>query len=639
VLGSVTFEKTSTVPVKSQRPTIPEISLQGSEAANGMVMPTHRHSVAGTIPITSQSVQRIDTSPPKDIASPLSDTSVSLSGRKFSDSSLSPNSPGDAYDEARSPEKSPQNLVSPKFTSSYPPCTSHPPKATQTPGILSGGGIGKAPSPSQTRKKQQKQQKYRKLRYHEYVPPSRPNAKPGKTTPKPSSKPDTPYSLLLQQQQLFLQLQVLQQQYPNGVLMQKLPDLLNTMSTKKGKNKGRSSVTSPPNLEGTKQVAAVVPTVPQVLQVEQPNRFNSTTVRFDELKVSDLKAACKEMGMIVSGKKAELVERLLEHNNGVLPVTALPDNQSKDIRRHAFSSGNASSVESQVSTFSPASPSLSPIFQFPSDQYSSQYQHQYQQQQQSTLWSTNTTKAPLPPPPPPPPMKRDSLPNSSPLTAPQAQVFPASNFQAQFNELYEKQKRDYISQRAPMSLAPRPELNDMVAIKFSRPMDQQQRINRGNTLPNHGEGKPNFLQMEKQSQSLPSSPRPLSPSDNLLEIMDDTPALKNPPNAENSFSSMSSVPPLPGPSTSEALYLTPNSVPLSVAATSATVANSTASMPPPTTAYNSVMRPARSSVPIQPKGHPLNPPSYGSPLMQRSISLSGPPPMRHTMGPVHPMHR
>ena len=635
MLGSVTFEKTSTVPGKSQRPSIPEISLQGSEVVNGMTMPAHRHSIAGTVPTASQSMQRIDSSPSKDIASPLSDSSsLSQCGRKFSDSSLSPNSPGDVYDEVRSPEKSPQNLVSPTFTSSYPPCTSLPPKATQTPGILSGGGIGKAPSPSQTRKKQQKQQKYRKLRYHEYVPPSRPNAKPGKTTPKPSSKPETPYSLLLQQQQLFLQLQVLQQQYPNGVLMQKLPDLLNTMSTKKGKNKGRSSVTSPSNMEGTKQVAAVVPTVPQVLQVEQPNRFNSTTVRFDELKVSDLKAACKEMGMIVSGKKAELVERLLEHNNGVLPVAALPDNQSKDTRRHTFSTGNGSSIESQVSTFSPVSPSLSPIFQFPSDQYSSHYPHQYQhhQQQQQAMWNTGATKAPLPPPPPPPPMKRDSLPNTSPLTAPQAQVFPASNFQAQFNELYEKQKRDYISQRAPMSLAPRPELNDMVAIKFSRPMDQQQsqRVSRGSTLPSQGDGKPSFLQMEKQSQSLPSSPRPLSPTDNLLEIMDDTPALKNHLNP-----SISGVAPLPGPSASESLYLVPNSVPPSVAATSA---NST-SVPLPTTVYNTVMRPTRSSVPIQPKVHPLNPPSYGSPMMQRSISLSGPPPMRHTMGSIHPMHR
>lgn len=88
--------------------------------------------------------------------------------------------------------------------------------------------LGKAMSPSVVRKKQLKQQKYRKLRYHEYIPPSKNNGKGGKTSLKTnaSSKPENPYSLLLQQQQLFLQLQVLQQQYPNGVLMQKLPDIL-----------------------------------------------------------------------------------------------------------------------------------------------------------------------------------------------------------------------------------------------------------------------------------------------------------------------------------------------------------------------------------------------------------------------------
>ena len=77
-----------------------EISLQGSEVVNGMTMPAHRQSIAGMVPTASQSMQRIDSSPPKDIASPLSDSnSLSQCGQKFSDSSLSPNSPSDVYDE------------------------------------------------------------------------------------------------------------------------------------------------------------------------------------------------------------------------------------------------------------------------------------------------------------------------------------------------------------------------------------------------------------------------------------------------------------------------------------------------------------------------------------------------------------
>ena len=636
MLGSVDFEKTSDASLKLQRASIPEISLQGADIALARTVAlTHQHSLAETAPTRPQPTH---TTPSKEVASPLSDTGAAISGRKLSDSSLSPYSPGEGED---SPGKSPQNLTSPKFTSSYPPCASHPPRVTQTQGILSG--IGKAPSPSQTRKKQAKQQKYRKLRYHEYVPPTRPNAKPGKTTPKPSSKSDTPYSLLLQQQQLFLQLQVLQQQYPNGVLMQKLPDLLNTLSSKKGKSKSRNSATSPLSTDGAKQVTAMVPTIPQVLQVEQPNRLNMTTVRFDELKVSDLKSACKELGMIVSGKKAELVERLLEHNNGVLPVIALPDTQNKDARRQAFST-SSHSIDSQVSvtsTVSPASPSLSPVFQFPSDHYSSHYPHHYhhhhpQQQQQQMLWSTGVP----PPPPPPPSTKPDTLSNISALGTPQ--VFPASNFQAHFNELYERQKRNYISQKAPKPLAPRPELNDMVAIKFSKacPTDQSQRINKGSTLPHCSEGKSNFLQMEKQSRSLPSSPRPLSPSDSFpSELMDDTPALEKSTGIDTAFTPISSAASLTGPiPESESLYHIPNSVPLNVAVSSAALAvSTTANMAPP--AYQPSMRPGRSSVPVQPKTHPMNPPSYGSSLMQRSISLSGPAPLPHTLSLTHRMQR
>ena len=72
--------------------------------------------------------------------------------------------------------------------------------------------------------------------------------------------------------------------------------------------------------------------------VESPNRWNINSVNFKNLRVADLRAACKKMGIKSSGGKAELVERLMDYNQGFLPVIALPN----DILEFASSS---SSVE------------------------------------------------------------------------------------------------------------------------------------------------------------------------------------------------------------------------------------------------------------------------------------------------------
>ena len=614
VVENVSFEKTSVATNKPWKQGIPGIALQrtSSDASRNSAL-QKQHSIDTAV-----------ASPGKDATSPLSE-SGHIATRKYSDSSPSPApSPSDSND-VRSPVKSPQFITSPKFTQSYPP-PAHLHKATHTPGIMSS--IGKAPSPSQTRKKQQKQQKYRKLRYHEYVPPSKNNGKGGKTTSKSPSKSETPYNLLLQQQQLFLQLQVLQQQYPNGVLMKKLPDLMNSLSSKeKAAGKGRSSVMSP---SGDAAKSNVGPIIPQMLQVEQPNRLNVTSIRFDELKVSDLKVACKELGMIVSGKKAELVERLLEHNKGVLPAVALPDNsQSRDIRRQTYSMSHTSSVDSQVSapsTVSPASPSLSPIFKFPSDHH----------QQRLTSCSKMAGGSY---PPSCNPMRQDSL-STCTVTSMSPQVFPASNLQQQFDEMVERQKRSYISQKAPKSLAPRPELNEMVAIKFPCPIEQQQphRSSKGNTLPHRSDSKLQLSLIEKQSRSLPSSPQPQSP-ENVLSVMDDTPAQEM--HMQNGFhGNMSDFPPSTIPS-SDSLFIAPRTAPLSM--TTSTImpggSNSMIMGPSVLPSYyhpHHPMRPSRSSVPVpaQPQVHPINPPSYTSSL-QRSMSLSAAAGMGHSLPRMH----
>lgn len=602
----------------SQPTGTPEVALQTAtegkhgKASKSTTLPMQRHSIAGTVPSRSQ--LRFDYSPPKDLTSP---PSVGLSShRKFSDSSISPaNSPGD-LDDDRLSVKSPANVTSPLgLTSSYPP-------SVRTPGIMST--LGKAPSPSQTRKKQQKQQKYRKLRYHEYVPPSKSNAKGGKTTPKPSKKPDTPYSLLLQQQQLFLQLQVLQQQYPNGTLMQKLPDLISMVSKDKS---GKASTTGSSNgaSSGAERAQSLpISNIPQVLKVEQPNKFNIGSVRFDELKVNDLKGACKELGMIVSGKKAELVDRLLEHNKGLLPAVALPENPSKDSRRQTFSASHTSSVESQISvpsTVSPLSPGLSPIFRFPGDL-------------QNGVPSRQAHAS-----------KQDSMPNLLP------EVFPASSLQNEINEMFERQKREYISQKGCKSLAPRPELQDMVAIKLpAYPMEQAHK-SRGSTLPHRSDSKPPWS--DKSSRSLPSSPQPLSPNELISEFMEGTESHETSSRTQASDMSRqrtvnSAKHGFNQPTStlyqfaSTASMHTVNSSPALVASAVA----STQMLPPQYQSHSfftaPAMRPNRSSVPVQSlhaKVHPLNPPSYGSPMMQRSLSVSGAaPPISVAMSSAPRLH-
>jgi hypothetical protein len=499
---------------ESQLSMPPEISFNGASHAAQMGLLAHRHSFGGGIPSPGQ---LMETSPAKEMASPLNsgnDMSGGF-GRKLSDSSISPApSPGDGFEEVRSPVKSPQDQSPRGLNSTYPPI---PPRAMHTPGIMTSS-IGKAPSPSQNRKKALKQQKYRKLRYHEYVPPTKSNGKGGKTTPKPLPKSDSPYSVLLQQQQLFLQLQVLQQQYPNGVIMQKLPDLISSLS-KDGKgqsliSKGRVPVTSPAS-DGNRGVGLIT-SVPQVLQVEQPNKHNLSTIRFDDLKVSDLKGACKELGMIVSGKKAELVERLLDHNKGLLPAIALPDSSAKDTKRQSFSTSHASSLDSQApSTLSPGSPS-SPVFQFPLDK-------------QGGAGLQSSSK------PPNLPLLGHHSESMPGIALPE--VLPGANFQQEFDELIERQKRNYFTQKlGSKSLAPRPDINDLVAIRVPPAYSSAQTSSTVNaqghvttkgkvsTLPHHMDAKQLLMAAgEKNSRSLPSSPQPRSPdSNNLLELMDDT---------------------------------------------------------------------------------------------------------------------
>ncbi|NXD29995.1 MKL2 protein, partial [Spelaeornis formosus] len=136
----------------------------------------------------------------------------------------------------------------------------------------------------------------KKLKYHQYIPPDQ---KGEKNEPQMDSN----YARLLQQQQLFLQLQILSQQQQHYNYQTILPAPLKYV-------KHCLSVSSPrPNSN-----------VPN----RKPGPLPSS---LDDLKVAELKMELKLRGLPVSGTKTDLIERLKTYqdlnNNGVATSTSV----------------------------------------------------------------------------------------------------------------------------------------------------------------------------------------------------------------------------------------------------------------------------------------------------------------------------
>ncbi|XP_070424607.1 myocardin-related transcription factor B isoform X9 [Equus przewalskii] len=129
----------------------------------------------------------------------------------------------------------------------------------------------------------------KKLKYHQYIPPDQ---KGEKNEPQMDSN----YARLLQQQQLFLQLQILSQQQQHYNYQTILPAPLKPLNDKN--NSGSSALNNAtPN---TARQSACAPG-------RKPGPLPSS---LDDLKVSELKTELKLRGLPVSGTKPDLIERL-----------------------------------------------------------------------------------------------------------------------------------------------------------------------------------------------------------------------------------------------------------------------------------------------------------------------------------------
>ncbi|XP_021266863.1 MKL/myocardin-like protein 2 isoform X2 [Numida meleagris] len=154
----------------------------------------------------------------------------------------------------------------------------------------------------------------KKLKYHQYIPPDQ---KGEKNEPQMDSN----YARLLQQQQLFLQLQILSQQQQHYNYQTILPAPLKPLSDKQNSNGN-----APLNTLNNNTPTSAANSTRQNSNV--PNRKpGPLPSSLDDLKVAELKMELKLRGLPVSGTKTDLIERLKPYqdlnNNGVTTCSSV----------------------------------------------------------------------------------------------------------------------------------------------------------------------------------------------------------------------------------------------------------------------------------------------------------------------------
>ncbi|XP_060045001.1 myocardin-related transcription factor A isoform X2 [Erinaceus europaeus] len=172
--------------------------------------------------------------------------------------------------------------------------------------------------PQRSKKTKELKPKVKKLKYHQYIPPDQ---KQDKGAPPM----DSSYAKILQQQQLFLQLQILnqqQQQHYNYQTILPAPpkpagEALGSSGAPPMRSLSTNSVNSSSGGPGPSGLA----------------RQNSTSLagkpgalpaNLDDMKVAELKQELKLRSLPVSGTKVDLIERLRAYQDQVSPSPGVP---------------------------------------------------------------------------------------------------------------------------------------------------------------------------------------------------------------------------------------------------------------------------------------------------------------------------
>ncbi|KAG9340339.1 hypothetical protein JZ751_021451 [Albula glossodonta] len=174
--------------------------------------------------------------------------------------------------------------------------------------------------PPQKKKPKESKPKVKKLKYHQYIPPDQ------KAEREPPPQLDSTYAKILHQQQLFLQLQIINQQQQHYNYHTILP-----APPKPPTDQQPSSNTGP---SPSRTVPAATSSSPsqsaqnrQGLTLVAGVKLGPLPPNLDDLKVAELKHELKLRGLPVSGTKNDLIERLRnfqEQNGGTAATGATP---------------------------------------------------------------------------------------------------------------------------------------------------------------------------------------------------------------------------------------------------------------------------------------------------------------------------
>ncbi|XP_045410797.1 myocardin-related transcription factor A isoform X2 [Lemur catta] len=215
---------------------------------------------------------------------------------------------------AEQPPLPPPPLLPPSLTNGTTVPTAKP-----TPTLIKQSQPKSASEKSQRSKKAKElKPKVKKLKYHQYIPPDQ---KQDKGAPPM----DSSYAKILQQQQLFLQLQILNQQQQQHYNYQ---TILPAPPKSAGEALGSSGAPTVRSLSTTNSSSGSGAPGPSALA-----RQNSTSVtgkpgalpaNLDDMKVAELKQELKLRSLPVSGTKTELIERLRTYQDQISPAPGGP---------------------------------------------------------------------------------------------------------------------------------------------------------------------------------------------------------------------------------------------------------------------------------------------------------------------------
>ncbi|XP_032431026.1 myocardin-related transcription factor B isoform X3 [Xiphophorus hellerii] len=248
----------------------------------------------------------------------------------------------------KSPSANEQPLTCPPVQ--HAPPTAAPAASKPGPTLVKQSQQKSLSEKSRSKKGKEAKSRVKKLKYHQYVPPDQ---------KQDAGEPpmDSSYARLLQQQQLFLQLQILSQQQQQHYNYQTiLPAPLKPAAESQSSGIGARPASIVMSLP-TGPPAPPAPLRPNNLLANR--KPGVLPANLDEMKVAELKLELKLRGLPVSGTKTDLIERLkpFQENSSLLAPPGVPTSTAaSSVPMEVSSSSSSSSTPAVVLPVQQAAP-------------------------------------------------------------------------------------------------------------------------------------------------------------------------------------------------------------------------------------------------------------------------------------------